>query len=66
VLGSRGHGALRSRLFGSTVNSVLDTCSVAVVVVRAADDGDTQSSSTARIDHVSEDVDGSSALEPVR
>ena len=42
VLGSRGRGALRSRLFGSTVNSVLDTCTVPVVVVRAGDDGDTQ------------------------
>ena len=66
VLGSRGRGALRSRLFGSTVNSVLDTCPVPVIVVRAGDDGDMQPGSTARIDHGSEDVDGSSALEPVR
>ena len=66
VLGSRGRGALRSRLFGSTVNSVLDTCTVPVVVVRAGDDADTQPESTARVDHSSEDVDGSSDLEPVR
>jgi nucleotide-binding universal stress UspA family protein len=38
VLGSRGRGALASHLFGSTVNSVLDTCAVPVVVVRGADD----------------------------
>jgi nucleotide-binding universal stress UspA family protein len=35
VLGSRGRGALRSRLFGSTVNRVLDTCVAATVVVHA-------------------------------
>lgn len=34
VLGSHGHGGLRSRLLGSTVNSVLDTAAVPVVVVR--------------------------------
>jgi nucleotide-binding universal stress UspA family protein len=39
VLGSRGRGALRSRLFGSTVNSVLDACSVPVIVVHADFDG---------------------------
>lgn len=37
VLGSRGRGGIRTRLFGSTVNSVLDECAVPVVVVR--DDG---------------------------
>jgi nucleotide-binding universal stress UspA family protein len=35
VLGSHGHGGLRSRLLGSTVNSVLDAAAVPVVVVRA-------------------------------
>ncbi|MCY7299829.1 MAG: universal stress protein [Ilumatobacteraceae bacterium] len=34
VLGSHGHGGLRSRLLGSTVNSVLDSAAVPVVVVR--------------------------------
>jgi nucleotide-binding universal stress UspA family protein len=34
VLGSRGRGAVRSGLFGSTVNSVLDAAAVPVVVVR--------------------------------
>ncbi len=38
VLGSRGRGAWRSGVFGSTVNGVLDTASVPVVVVRG-DDG---------------------------
>jgi nucleotide-binding universal stress UspA family protein len=37
VLGSRGRGAARTSLFGSTVNSVLDRCAVPVVVVRASD-----------------------------
>jgi len=36
VLGSHGHGGLRSRLLGSTVNSVLDESAVPVVVVRPA------------------------------
>ncbi len=42
VLGSHGHGGLRNRLLGSTVNSVLDAAAVPVVVVRptAAIDGD--------------------------
>lgn len=40
VLGSRGAGALRSGLFGSTVNSVLDHAAVPVVVVRGADVAD--------------------------
>jgi len=34
VLGSHGRGGLRSRLLGSTVNSVLDAAAVPVVVVR--------------------------------
>ena len=34
VLGSRGRGAVASRLFGSTVNSVVDQAAVPVVVVR--------------------------------
>ena len=33
VLGSRGRGALKAGLFGSTVNSVLDHATVPVVVV---------------------------------
>jgi nucleotide-binding universal stress UspA family protein len=36
VLGSHGHGAIHSTLFGSTVNSVLDRCAVPTVVVRGA------------------------------
>ncbi len=36
VLGSHGRGGLRARLLGSTVNSVLDTAAVPVVVVRPA------------------------------
>lgn len=35
VVGSRGRGGVRSRLFGSTANSILDHCAVPVVVVRA-------------------------------
>ncbi len=35
VIGSRGRGGVRSRLFGSTANSVLDHAAVPVVVVRA-------------------------------
>lgn len=35
VVGSRGRGAVRARLFGSTVNSVLESCAVPVIVVRA-------------------------------
>ena len=34
VLGSRGRGGVRSGLFGSTVNGVLDAAAVPVVVVR--------------------------------
>jgi nucleotide-binding universal stress UspA family protein len=34
VLGSRGRGALKSTIFGSTVNAVTDTSAVPVVVVR--------------------------------
>jgi nucleotide-binding universal stress UspA family protein len=34
VLGSDGHGAVHTTLFGSTVSSVLDRCSVPTVVVR--------------------------------
>ena len=37
VLGSRGRGAVRSGLFGSVVNSVLDHAAVPVVVVPGAD-----------------------------
>lgn len=33
VLGSRGRGAVRSRLFGSTVNAVLDEAAIPVVVI---------------------------------
>ena len=40
VVGSRGRGALAARLFGSTVNTVLDRCAVPVVVVRRADDAE--------------------------
>jgi nucleotide-binding universal stress UspA family protein len=36
VLGSRGRGAVRSGLFGSTVNGILDVAAVPVVVVREA------------------------------
>jgi nucleotide-binding universal stress UspA family protein len=35
VLGSRGRGAVRAGLFGSTVNAVLDEVSVSVAVVPA-------------------------------
>lgn len=35
VVGSRGRGALRSRFFGSTANSVLDAAVVPVVIIRA-------------------------------
>jgi nucleotide-binding universal stress UspA family protein len=38
VLGSRGRGALRSRIFGSTANSVLDAAAVPVVIIRAVSD----------------------------
>lgn len=34
VLGSKGHGAIHSTLFGSTVNTVLDHCTVPTVIVR--------------------------------
>lgn len=37
VVGSRGRGALRSRIFGSTANSVLDAAAVPVVIVRPDD-----------------------------
>ncbi|MBK5333949.1 MAG: universal stress protein, partial [Ilumatobacteraceae bacterium] len=40
VVGSRGRGALAARLFGSTVNTVLDRCAVPVVVVRGADEAE--------------------------
>lgn len=43
VVGSRGRGGVRSRLFGSTVNSILDHASVPVVVVRADPSDDTTS-----------------------
>ncbi len=36
VLGSRGRGAVRSALFGSTVNGVLDAAAVPVIVIREA------------------------------
>jgi nucleotide-binding universal stress UspA family protein len=39
VLGSRGRGAWRTGLFGSTVNRVLDEAAVPVAVVRRDDDG---------------------------
>lgn len=35
VLGSNGHGAIHATLFGSTVSTVLDRCSVPTVVVRS-------------------------------
>jgi nucleotide-binding universal stress UspA family protein len=35
VMGSSGHGAIHATLFGSTVSSVLDRCSVPTVVVRS-------------------------------
>lgn len=38
VLGSHGRGGIRARLLGSTVNSVLDSAAVPVVVVRPAAD----------------------------
>lgn len=38
VVGSRGRGAVRSRLFGSTAHSVLDASAVPIVVVRADPD----------------------------
>jgi nucleotide-binding universal stress UspA family protein len=34
VLGSRGRGAMRSDMFGSTVNSVLDEAAIPVAVLR--------------------------------
>jgi nucleotide-binding universal stress UspA family protein len=34
VLGSKGHGAIHSTLFGSTVSTVLDHCTVPTVIVR--------------------------------
>ncbi len=55
VVGSRGRGPLRARLFGSTVNSVLESCAVPVVVVRgdpsngnesSADDAETSLASS--------------------
>jgi len=49
VLGSRGRGALRSGLFGSTVNGVLDAAAVPVVVVReepSDEPGETHGQST--------------------
>lgn len=38
VLGTRGRGAVRAGVFGSTVNSVLDRAAVPVAVVRSAED----------------------------
>lgn len=35
VLGSNGHGAIHTTLFGSTVSTVLDRCAVPTVVVRS-------------------------------
>ncbi len=46
VVGSRGRGGLKARIFGSTVNSILDSCSIPVVVVRADDVSDGASSPT--------------------
>ena len=40
VMGSRGRGAVRSGLFGSTVYNVLDHSAVPVVVVRGVEDHD--------------------------
>ena len=40
VVGSRGRGTVAARLFGSTVNTVLDHCAVPVVVVRGADEAE--------------------------
>ena len=40
VMGSRGRGAVRSGLFGSTVHNVLDHSAVPVVVVRGVEDHD--------------------------
>ncbi len=43
VVGSRGRGGIRSRLFGSTANAILDNATVPVVVIRAeppADESD--------------------------
>lgn len=40
VVGSHGRGALSTRLFGSTVNTVLDRCAVPVVVVRGANEAE--------------------------
>jgi nucleotide-binding universal stress UspA family protein len=37
VLGSHGYGAIRTKLFGSVVDGVLDRCIVPTVVVRSAD-----------------------------
>jgi nucleotide-binding universal stress UspA family protein len=34
VLGSRGRGALRAGIFGSTVNSILDAAAIPVAVFR--------------------------------
>ena len=36
VVGSKGHGAIHTTLFGSTVSSVLDHCDVPTVVVRGS------------------------------
>ncbi len=40
VLGSRGRGALRSRIFGSTANSILDAAAIPVVIIGADPDED--------------------------
>jgi nucleotide-binding universal stress UspA family protein len=39
VLGSHGRGALKTGLFGSTVNSVLDHVTVSVAIVPHASNG---------------------------
>jgi len=36
VVGSKGHGAIHTTLFGSTVSTILDQCAVPTVVVRSA------------------------------
>ena len=47
VVGSRGRGGVRARLFGSTANAILDHAAVPVVVVRA--DSDEEPASTQRV-----------------
>jgi nucleotide-binding universal stress UspA family protein len=50
VVGSRGRGPLKARLFGSTVNSVLESCVVPVVVVRGEPSDDNGGSAMANSD----------------